>query len=119
LEEFRKRVGCGYLKPNHAKNPRDKSWILIVKNRTDLKEKLIPFFKKHTLFTSKRNDFEIFEKVLTIIESNEHLKESGFREIVELVFSNKRITNKRYSKIDLLRSLRDYMPKSDFKSDKI
>lgn len=119
LEEFRKRVGCGYLKPNHAKNPYDKSWILIIKNRTELREKLIPFFKKHQLFTSKKLDFEIFEKVLAVIETGQHLKENGFREIVTLVFSNKRITNKRYSKDDLLRSLRDYMPKSDVTSDKI
>ncbi len=110
LEEFKKRVGCGYLKPNHAKNPRDKSWILIVKNRTELREKLIPFFKKHQLFNSKRKDFEIFDKVLSVIETGEHVKENGFRKIVDLVFSSSRITNKRYSKVDLLRSLRDYMP---------
>lgn len=110
LEEFRKRIGCGYLKPNHAKSLKDKSWILIIKNRTELREKLIPFFKKHPLFTSKNLDFEIFEKVLSVIESGEHVKERGFRKIVDLVFNTERITKKRYSKVDLLRSLRDYMP---------
>lgn len=119
LEEFKKRVECGYLKPNHAKSLKDKSWVLIIKNRTELRGKLIPFFKKHELFTSKRKDFEIFEKVLTIIENGDHLKESGFRKIVNLVFNTERITKKRYSKVDLLRSLRDYMPKSGVMPDKI
>jgi hypothetical protein len=98
LEEFKKRLGCGYLKPNHAKNPKDRSWVFIVKNRKDLKEKLIPFFKKHNLFTSKKEDFDIFDKTLSIIENGEHLKKEGFKKIVELVYSTKRVTNKRYSK---------------------
>ena len=98
LELFRKRLDCGYLKPNHAKNPKDKSWILIVKDRDDLREKVIPFFKKHPLYTTKQQDFVIFSKVLEIIKQGKHLKKEGLGEITELVFSNQRITNKRYSK---------------------
>lgn len=98
LEEFKNRLGCGYIKPNHAKNPRDKSWVFIIKDRKDLVEKLIPFFKKYNLFTSKKEDFYIFYKVLTIIENREHLKIEGFKKIAELVYSTNRITNKRYSK---------------------
>ncbi len=44
LEAFKDRLRCGYLKPNHAKSTKDKTWILIVKNRKDLREKVIPFF---------------------------------------------------------------------------
>ena len=102
LEEFRKRLDCGYLKPNHANNPKDKSWILIVKDRKELEEKVIPFFKKYPLHTSKQKDFEIFTKVLDLIEKSEHLSKNGFRKIVELVFNTSRITNKRYSKEMLL-----------------
>ena len=102
LDDFRKRLGCGYLKPNHAKNPKDKSWILIVKNREDLRNRVIPFFKKYPLQTSKKYDFEIFAKVLNAIKNGEHLSKDGLRKVVELVFSNKRVTNKRYSKEDIL-----------------
>ncbi len=102
LEEFRKRLDCGYLKPNHGRNLKDKSWILIVKNREDLIKRVIPFFKKHTLFTTKRKDFEVFEKVLTIIAEGKHLQKDGFKKIVMLVFSQTRNTNKRYSKETLL-----------------
>ena len=102
LDEFRKRLDCGYLKPNHANNPKDKSWILIVKNREDLRNKVIPFFKKYPLQTSKKKDFEIFAKVLDIIKNEEHLSKNGLRKVVDLVFSNKRVTNKRYSREEIL-----------------
>ena len=102
LDEFRKRLECGYLKPNHANNPKDKSWILIVKNRDDLINKVIPFFKKYPLQTSKRQDFKIFVDVLNIIKKEEHLSKDGLRRVVDLVFSNKRVTNKRYSKEEIL-----------------
>lgn len=102
LEEFRKRLGCGYLKPNHARNLKDKSWILIVKNREDLEKRVIPFFKKYILFTTKRKDFEIFEQVLIFISKGEHLQKEGFKKIVTLVFSQQRTTNKRYTKEVLL-----------------
>ena len=102
LETFRQRLGCGYLKPNHAQSLKDKTWVLIVKDRKELKEKLIPFFRKYSLYTSKRDDFEVFVKVLALIGQGKHLTKDGFKEIVELVFSTKRITNKRYSKELLL-----------------
>src|SRR3972149_5140477 len=78
LEEFRKRVDCGYLKPNHAKNPNDKSWILIIKDRKELQNKLIPFFKKYPPIV-KKTDFEIFTKVVNIIQEGKHLKKEGFK----------------------------------------
>ncbi len=104
LEVFQQRLGCGYLKPNHAKSLRDKTWVLIVKDRKDLKDKLIPFFKKNPLYTEKQHDFVIFCKVLELIEKGEHLYIDGLIKIVDLVFSNQRITNKRYSKELILTS---------------
>jgi hypothetical protein len=98
LEMFSKRLNCGYLKPNHAKSLKDKSWVLIVKDRNDLIKKVIPFFKENPLITTKQKDFEIFAKALKIIETGKHLRKEGLIEIVNLVFSNQRLTNKRYSK---------------------
>ena len=105
LEVFMKRLDCGYLKPNHAKNIKDRSWVYIIKNRKDLKNKLIPFFKKNPLYTGKQQDLIIFINVLEIIEQGRHLQKQGLKEIVDLVFSTistSRITNKRYSKDTIL-----------------
>lgn len=104
LEIFKARLGCGYLKPNHAKNPKDISWVLVIKNRRDLSEKLIPFFDKHPLHSQKQLEFLVFKKILSLIEKKKHLEKKGFREAIELVFSLPRITNKRYSKEVLLAS---------------
>jgi len=41
-------------------------------------------------------DFIIFMKVLDLINQGRHLTKDGFRQIVDLVFSSQRITNKRY-----------------------
>ena len=98
LEEFGKRLGCGYLKPNHAKDPKDRSWVLVIKNRKDLEGKVIPFFKKHPLHSQKWKVFLVFVEVLALIKKGKHLQKEGFRKIVKLVFSLPRVTNKRYSK---------------------
>lgn len=105
LEAFKERLGCGYLKPNHAKSFRDKSWVLIVKDRREIKEKLISFFGKYKLHSSKQKDLEIFEKVIEIIERKEHLTKDGFTKVVNLVFETTRITKKRYSREEILSSL--------------
>ena len=104
LEEFRKRLGCGYLKPNHAKNPKDRSWVLVIKNRKDLERKIIPFFKKYPLHSQKQQEFLIFTKVIKLIKKRKHLQKEGFHKIVELVFSLPRLPKKRYSKEILLSS---------------
>ena len=105
LEAFQKRVGCGYLKPNHPKSLKDKSWVLIVKDRGELKQRLIPFFEKHRLHSSKQHDFKTFKKVLGIVENKDHLTKDGLRQIVNLVFDTTRITKKRYSKEAILNAL--------------
>ena len=102
LEAVRDRFGCGYLKPNHAKSTSDKTWILIVKDRNDLEQKIIPFFKKHPLQSAKQHDFVVFRKVLHLIRKRKHLTKKGFADIVDLVFSTDRQTKKRYTKSMLL-----------------
>ena len=104
LKGFRDRLGCGYIKPNHPKSSRDKSWVLVVKERKDLKEKVVPFFKEHPLYSGKQSDFEIFADVLDIIDKGEHLKREGFNRIVGLVFKQADTRFKKYSKETLLSS---------------
>ena len=102
LETFQKRLNCGILKLNHPKNPHDKSWVLVVRERTDLKEKIIPFFKKHPLYSQKWQEFLVFAKVLEMIERKIHLNQGGFSQIVKAVFDLPRTIHKRYSKEELI-----------------
>jgi len=104
LKAFSEKLSCGYLKLNHPGSQKDKTWVLIIKNRQDLIQKLIPFFGKYRLQTTKYEDYRIFKKTLKIIAQNQHLSKEGFRKIVDLVFSTQRETNKRYTKENILRS---------------
>jgi len=99
LRALQKRIGCGKLRRNDSKNPKDKTWILIVRNHKDLIQKVVPFFDGRLLI--KKREFEIFKKVLEIIKRKEHLKEKGFRKIVQLVYSFPS-SKKRYQKQSIL-----------------
>lgn len=105
LEAFSNKLDCGYLKPNHSRSQKDKTWVLIVKDRREIREKLIPFFNNHKLHSNKKKDLEIFEKVIEIIERKEHLTKAGFTKVVNLVFETTRITKKRYSREEILNTL--------------
>ena len=102
LEFFRKKLNCGIIKRNHPKNPKDQTWVLVVRNRDDLKNKIIPFFQKHPLHSQKWQEFLVFSRVLKLIEKRRHLTKEGFKRVVRLVFSLPRKTKKRYLSSELL-----------------
>jgi len=70
-------LGCGYyyLSPNRDAGE------YIVTNFSDITEKIIPFFNKHTVKGVKVQDFVIFCKVAEIVSNKGHLTESGLEEI--------------------------------------
>lgn len=46
---------------------------------------IIPFFKKHPLKTSKQANFVRFVQIIERMERGEHLTQSGFSAIAEIV----------------------------------
>jgi len=52
-----------------------------VKKVSDLVDKILPFFRKYPLLGSKKQNFEDFCKVLSLIKSGDHLTESGLEKI--------------------------------------
>ena len=87
LEAIREKLGCGYVKSNHAKSARDKTFVYVVRNRQDLLKKVIPFFETYRLHTEKWKDFQKFRAVVKLMEQNEHLYKEGFSEIVQIAYS--------------------------------
>src|SRR3989344_2487850 len=74
LDSVQKFFGCGTVyfqkdnRPNHQHCYRYE-----VFNRKDILEKIIPFFKNHTLkFPSKNLDFTIFCEMMALIEKGVH-----------------------------------------------
>jgi hypothetical protein len=86
LDSLKNYFGCGSVyfqkdtRPNHQNCYRYE-----VYNRQDIENVIIPFFKKNKLrFVSKRNDFEIFCKIMEEISKGKHLTEVGLRKLFKL-----------------------------------
>jgi hypothetical protein len=58
--------------------------------------KIIKFFKENPLMTSKRKDFEIFSKVIELMNQKEHLTKEGLNKIAKLISNMNRKPNLKY-----------------------
>ncbi len=84
LDLIRKRMNCGYIKRNGRK---DRVMVFVVRRRQDLLTKVIPFFERITLISSKQLEFETFAKVVRAMALGKHLGENGFSQVLELGLS--------------------------------
>src|SRR3989344_4886989 len=88
LQDF---FSCGRIYENRRKdNHRENLYRYCVRSRKDLQEKIIPFFKKYPLKTSKQQDFLVFCKVMDMIENKTHLTSEGLMIIRELAATTNR-----------------------------
>ncbi|MDL2235753.1 LAGLIDADG family homing endonuclease [Christensenellaceae bacterium OttesenSCG-928-L17] len=82
LEDIQKFFGCGKIYENKRyDNHRESLYRYCVRSKTDLSEKIIPFFNENYLRTSKSEDFESFKMIISMIRDREHLTEKGFERI--------------------------------------
>jgi LAGLIDADG endonuclease len=94
--------GCGYIKRNGL---RDRALVFVVRRRADLLEKVIPFFEKSPLLSSKQADFEKFAGIVRAMASGHHRTRSGFLELLERAVSmNGNGRFRRYRWLELLGS---------------
>jgi hypothetical protein len=85
LELIRRRLGdCGYIKPNGR---RDRAVVFVVRRRTDLLERVIPFFEASPLLSSKQRDFEKFAKIVRAMDVGRHRSQEGFQDLLALALS--------------------------------
>src|SRR5579862_3504599 len=70
LQEF---FGTGRLYENRRDdNHKENLWQFVVAKRSDLLEKIIPFFEQYPLRTSKKVDFSKFARCVRLMNTNEH-----------------------------------------------
>lgn len=112
LELLIQVLDCGYLKPNHPKNPRDLTWVYVVRSYKDLAEKVIPFFQNFQLRTAKRIDFEKFVQIIDLMKDGQHKTKPGLAHITQIAISMNRNGQYRKNSNLLTRILRDYTPES-------
>lgn len=101
LEQVQRMFGCGYIKENHP-NSNDKTLVYIVRSRTDLLLRIIPFFENYPLLTSKRKDFAIFAQIVRIMGKGQHQNISGIQKIIELAYQMNQSGQRRIRKKETL-----------------
>ena len=87
LKVIKRKFGCGYIKSNNPKNPKDLTSVYVVRNIDDLRDKVIPFFTKHPLISIKQNDFKKFAQVVSLMKEGGHLKKNGLITILKIAYS--------------------------------
>lgn len=100
LELIREVFGCGHLRPNHRTNPNDVTWVLVVRSREDLIERIIPFFERFKLRTTKQEDFQKFASIVRAMENKVHSTPEGFRKLLSIAFSMNANGSRRKIKFD-------------------
>jgi len=106
LQEIKKYFGCGYIKSNHRRNIKDDTQVFVVRSRTDLENKIIPFFKKYPLLSNKQKTFLTFEKIVRSLSLGKHSTKTGAKYIIKLAYSmNKQGAYRKTSLRELLADL--------------
>jgi len=84
LELIRRRLGCGYIKPNSR---RDRALVFVVRKREDLLDRVVPFFERNPLLSSKQADFDKFADIVRALALGHHRTTAGFRRLLEVALS--------------------------------
>jgi|SRR3989338_2870462 len=85
LEAMQKYFHCGSIILNKRyDNHREHLYRYCVRAIPDLRTRIIPHFKKFPLKTSKKNDFKLFDKVISKIAGKRHLSKKGWGDIEKL-----------------------------------
>src|SRR3954451_10534606 len=63
LHLIRERLAGGYIRENH-RGSRDTTLVYVVRRRDDLLTKVIPFFERNPLVSSKQQEFLVFARIV-------------------------------------------------------
>jgi LAGLIDADG endonuclease len=76
--------GCGYIKSNGRK---DRALVYVVRRRRDLLERVVPFFERSPLLSSKQGDFEKFAAIVRSMACGQHHTTEGFFRLLDEALS--------------------------------
>jgi hypothetical protein len=107
LKNLREFFGVGQVLPNRRyDNHKEHLHRYVVRRRSELLAVVIPFFRRHPLRSSKRQDFEKFAQCVEWIEAGLHLTKDGLVRIAETT----QTMNRQKPRALLISFLRDQTP---------
>ncbi len=97
LETIKSYFGCGqiYINRRHD-NHREALLRYCVRSQKELRENIIPFFRRYSLKTAKQEDFEKFVSILQHMEDQKHKRIEGLRRIAKIIQSMNRKVPSRF-----------------------
>ena len=99
---LKKHLECGRLKRR-----RDGVWIFVIENPKMITEKVLPFFGKFHLLSSKsKTNFSIFSQIVDLIGRGEHLTDEGLEKIMRLreILNEGKGRKRKYNLSDVINS---------------
>ncbi len=106
LEDLVRFFGCGKVFRNRRHdNHREDLFRYCVQRIGDLRDVIVPFFERHPLRTSKRDNFDKFAEIIRLMGLRRHLSVAGLIEIAEIAET---MNHRKPSEV--LRILRDHTP---------
>jgi hypothetical protein len=84
LELILSRLGCGRIRPNSR---RDRALVLVVRKREELLERVIPFFERNPILSTKRLEFDTFASIVREMACGNHRTDAGFRRLLDTALS--------------------------------
>jgi hypothetical protein len=86
LDLLKHRLGCGRISENH-RGSRDHSLVLVVRKRTDLVQRVIPFFDSQPLLSAKQVEYLTFRTIVFAMVGGQHLDPEGFAALKALALT--------------------------------
>ncbi len=83
LNLVRRQLGCGSIRENH-RGSLDRTRVLVVRRRSDLLWKVLPFFERNPLLSSKQQEVGVFASIVRRMAAGEHLSRSGFERLAAM-----------------------------------
>lgn len=102
LEIFQKILGCGTIRADRS----DKTLKFEVRSLSDLQEKVIPFFKRYRLKSSKSKDFVLFSEICQLMASGGNRRTEILRKIIDLAVCMNVSGKRKYTAQQLFSILR-------------
>ena len=99
LEAIKDTLGCGRISINKRGMAR-----YSVSERSDLLNKIVPFFDEHKLRAKKRHDYELWKEALLVLEKNRQKREDGKKGFSRIEWSKSDLDKL----ISIQESMKDY-----------
>ncbi|OVE80230.1 hypothetical protein BVY02_00920 [bacterium J17] len=99
----KRHLQCGTMRQRN-----DGVWYYEVNNFRAIQENVIPFFRKFSFLSAKKNrDFQKFVKIAEIMESKRHLQAEGVSEILKLRDNMNDGGKRKYSAEEIVRRIQE------------